>query len=337
MDNPPLVSICIPTYNRAAMAGTAIESALAQTYANIEVLVVDNDSDDDIESVVKKFPDPRLKFYKNAKNLCMFGNFNRCIELSGGKYIHILHSDDYIDPQFIAVCIGFLEKNPDVAMTFGRARIPGEEQDPQTIPRQPPVVYDIPDGLKKILEIRSFIICPSVIVRRTVYAQTGLFSLEYPYSGDFYQWIRISHHHKIASVPDALLFYRTGTHSESFRLLFKTPLGYIDTLKIFIRIIDEFGNDTGIYQRELNVACRRHMHDCLFASVARAESMGRYSGMILIGFVVSTWALIRPLSVSDRIKKCGSLLLIGAVALSIIVPGGSYFARKILRLDTEGY
>lgn len=337
MDKTPLVSICIPTYNRATMAGKAIESALAQTFTNIEVIVVDNDSDDGIESVVKKFPDPRLRFYKNAKNLGMFGNFNRCIELSDGKYIHILHSDDYIDPHFIEVCIGFLEEHPDVAMTFGSACAPDLEPNLQEIPGPAPVVYDVPEGLKKILEIRSFIICPSVIVRRTVYEQTGLFSLEYPYSGDFYQWIRIARFAKIASLPAALLFYRTGTHSESFRLLFKTPQGYIDTLKLLIRIVDEFSDDTRVYQRELNIACRRHMYDCLFASVARAESMDRYSGMILIGFVLSTWALIRPLSVSERIKKCGSLIVIGAVALSILVPGGRYLVRKALHLDTKGY
>ena len=79
---PPLVSICIPTYNRAGMVRKAIDSALSQSYQNIEVLVVDNASEDAIESVIAGYNDSRLQFFKNTKNLGIFGNFNRCIELS---------------------------------------------------------------------------------------------------------------------------------------------------------------------------------------------------------------------------------------------------------------
>ena len=117
----PLVSICIPTYNRAGMVSKAIDSALAQTYTNVEVLVVDNASSDTIESLMAAYSDPRVKFHRNAHNLGMFGNFNRCIESAKGKYIHILHSDDYIDAGFTETCVAFLEAHPDVGMTFGSA------------------------------------------------------------------------------------------------------------------------------------------------------------------------------------------------------------------------
>jgi len=97
-EQSPSVSICIPTFNRSGMVERAIESALSQTYHDLEVIVVDNASDDNTEDVVASYADPRLKFFKNPKNLGLFGNFNRCIELSRGDLIHILHSDDYIDP-----------------------------------------------------------------------------------------------------------------------------------------------------------------------------------------------------------------------------------------------
>jgi glycosyltransferase involved in cell wall biosynthesis len=336
-EKSPLVSICIPTYNRAGMVGKAIDSALAQTYPNIEVLVVDNASQDAIEALVATYSDIRVKFFKNTQNLGLFGNFNRCIELAQGKYIHILHSDDYIDPKFTETCIGFLEAHPDVAMTFGSVQPVVDGIGPKNKPTSPPVVYDVPEGFRKILEVRSFISCPTVTMRRDVYDAVGYYSLEYPYSGDLYQWLRIARRFRIASIPDAILYYRTGTHSESYRLLFRTPAGYIDTIKIFIRIIDELGENRALYQSELNAACRRHMSDCLFAGIARTGSMHPYSGMIFIGFSVSAWSLIKPLSVKDRISKIVSFFLISAVACAIVVPGGACVARKILRPDTEGY
>ncbi len=333
----PLVSICIPTYNRAGMVSKAIDSALAQTYTNVEVLVVDNASSDTIESLMAAYSDPRVKFHRNAHNLGMFGNFNRCIELAKGKYIHILHSDDYIDAGFTETCVAFLEAHPDVGMTFGSAlSVPDAGDIKKTISVQP-VIYDIPEGFKKILEVRSFISCPSVTVRKEVYDSVGYYPLEYPYSGDFYQWLHIAQHFRIAYVPKALLYYRTGVHSESFRLLFSTPAGYIDTLKIFIRIIGELADNRTRYQRELNLAYRRHMRDCLFAGIARSELMTDYSDMLFIGLALSTWALIRPRSIKDRIQKTGNFFLIGAIACAIVIPGGKYLIRKVFRFDTTGY
>lgn len=337
MENAPLVSICIPTYNRADMVGMAIDSALAQSYQNIEVLVVDNASQDNIESVVAGYHDSRLKFYKNSKNLGLFGNFNRCVELSRGEYIHILHSDDFIDPHFTETCVEFLESHPNVAMTFGSVQPSEDVLEKKKGTTILPVIYNVPDGFKKILEVRSFISCPTVMMRREIYDIIGLYSLEYPYSGDFYQWLRISLRFKIASVPNALLFYRTGTHSESFHLLFKTPLGYLDAVKIFVSIVDDLGDNQKFYQRELNLAYRRHMRDCLFAGIARSESMTSYSSMIFIGVALSTLSLIRPLSVFDLIKKCGNFFLICATACAIIIPGGRYCVRKLFWLDTKGY
>jgi glycosyltransferase involved in cell wall biosynthesis len=67
MNESPLVSICIPTYNRAGLVKKAIDSALSQTYTNIEILVVDNASTDNIEDIISDYSDVRLKFFKNKR------------------------------------------------------------------------------------------------------------------------------------------------------------------------------------------------------------------------------------------------------------------------------
>lgn len=337
MADNPLVSICIPTYNRADMVGKAIESALAQSYPYIEVIVVDNASDDDIESVVASYHDPRLKFFRNDRNLGLFGNFNRCVELANGEYIHILHSDDAIDPNFTRTCIVFLQAHPDVAMTFTSVQsISGNGQ--TTVGTQTrDYVLTAPDGFRKILQSRNLISCPSVMVRKDVYQSVGLYSLEYPYSGDLYQWLIIAKRFDIAFVAGATLYYRQGIHSESYQLLFKSPVGYIDTLKILIRIVDELGDETLLYSRDLNCAYRRHMRDCLYAGITRSGPMIHYSGLIFIGFALSTWGLISPVSISDHLKKCSEFILIGIIGCAIVLPGGRYCVQKLFGFSPEKY
>jgi glycosyltransferase involved in cell wall biosynthesis len=319
------------------MVGMAIRSALDQTYSPVEVLVVDNESTDNIGDVVSSFRDSRLKLVINEKNLGMFGNFNRCVELARGKYIHILHSDDYIDPGFTEACVGLMESNPGVAMTFtsvtalsaeGQNRIRTSPQD---------TIYPAPEGFREILRSRNMISCPSVMIRRDVYDVIGLYSLEYPYSGDLYQWLRVARRFDIAYVSGATLYYRQGEHSESFRLLFRSPLGYIDAIKIFIRVMDELGSETSLYRHDLNIALRRHMRDCLFAAMARSDLMMVYSPLIFIGFAFNIWSMIVPESITDHLKRFFELALITAVACVICIPGGRYAMRKLLGIRQDRY
>ncbi|MDD5189286.1 MAG: glycosyltransferase [Methanoregula sp.] len=333
----PLVSICIPTYNRAGMVNRAIESALAQSYKHIEVLVVDNASDDDIESVIATYHDPRLKFFKNDRNIGLFGNFNRCVELAKGEYVHILHSDDSLDSDFTQTCVKFLNANPTVVMTFTSVQAISDVEHVSIGSLKQDHVFFAPEGFKEILKIRNLVSCPSVMIRKEIYKIVGLYSLEFPYSGDLYQWLKIAKRFDIAYVSGTTLFYQQGTHSESFQLLFKTPIGYIDTLKIFVRVVDELGDDLELYYPELNCAFRRHMRDCLFAGIARSETMIKYSSPMFIGFALSTWGLVVPTSISDKMKKFSEFLLIFLIGCAIVLPGGSYCVRKLFGFSPEKY
>lgn len=93
MDHP-LISICIPTYERADRLKETIESVLHQTLENYEIVVVDNGSTDHTEEVVRSFPDSRIRFFQNDRNIGAAMNHNRCLLESKGTYIKFLHSDD---------------------------------------------------------------------------------------------------------------------------------------------------------------------------------------------------------------------------------------------------
>lgn len=327
MKTTPLVSICIPTYNRAEMVGTTIESALRQTYPNLEILVVDNASTDTTEEVVAGFRDNRLKYSKNQHNLGLFGNFNRCIELSTGDYIHILHSDDTIDDHFIETCMDFFQRHPNVAMTFTSARIHSHDRYQDLTFSNEDRIFPAPEGFRTLLLERSFIICPSVIVRRTVYDKVGKYSLEYPYSSDYYQWMKITRCYDVGFVHDAWLFYRQGEHSESYRLVMTNLDGYNDTLNIYTRIIGDLGRDHSLYAKELNTALIRFIRDILFAGFVREKIIEKYRIADITGKARDAWSLLLPRSVSDIIRKYAVFVEIMGSGLVMRFP----FVRKLVQ------
>ncbi len=118
------VSILIPVYNREDLIGGCIQSALDQSFEDIEVVVVDNASTDDTWEVCRAYceKDSRLRVYRNENNLGPVSNWIRCAELANGKYSKILFSDDLIMPEFLARTVPFLEDN-DIGFVFTAALI----------------------------------------------------------------------------------------------------------------------------------------------------------------------------------------------------------------------
>jgi glycosyltransferase len=104
LDFVPKVTIAIPTFRRAVLLKEALDSAINQKYFNdYDIIIVDNNPERDCETeiMLKSYLDPRLSYYKNSENIGMFGNWNRCIELSKGDYLTILNDDDLLHPSYL--------------------------------------------------------------------------------------------------------------------------------------------------------------------------------------------------------------------------------------------
>jgi glycosyltransferase involved in cell wall biosynthesis len=113
----PLVTIAIPTYNRAdSYLREALQSAINQTYQNVEIIVSDNYSADDTEGVVKSFGDSRIRYFRQTKNIAANDNFNFCLKQAKGSYFLLLHDDDMIDTDFIETCIKAADYSLDVGL-----------------------------------------------------------------------------------------------------------------------------------------------------------------------------------------------------------------------------
>ena len=115
-----LVSILIPVYNREELVVRAIESAINQTYENIEVIAVDNKSTDKTYDVLKEYADkyPDVKVYQNEENLGPVRNWQKCLEYSSGEFVKILFSDDWIEETFVEKCMEILLANDDVGFVY---------------------------------------------------------------------------------------------------------------------------------------------------------------------------------------------------------------------------
>ena len=105
-ESTPLITIGIPTYNRAnSYLKQAIDSALNQTYQNIEIIVADNCSIDNTEALVGSFSDPRIRYHRHQMNIGPNNNFNFCLEQATGDYFLLFQDDDAIDEDFIESCM----------------------------------------------------------------------------------------------------------------------------------------------------------------------------------------------------------------------------------------
>jgi glycosyltransferase involved in cell wall biosynthesis len=121
----PLVSIVITSYNRAHFIEKAIETALAQDYPNLEIIISDNCSTDNTDNIVKKYlSDPRTSYFKNELNMGMTLNFKIATEQRAhGKYITYISSDDYlVNNHFISQAIDIINKYEKVYLVFGRVQ-----------------------------------------------------------------------------------------------------------------------------------------------------------------------------------------------------------------------
>ena len=125
----PIVSILIPAFNREKYIADTLQSALNQTYQNLEIIVVDNHSSDNTWMILKELSakDHRIKIFQNSENIGPMRNWKRCIDEASGEYGKILWSDDLINPEFIAQTLPFLLDNPDVGFAYSGVEVFDEE------------------------------------------------------------------------------------------------------------------------------------------------------------------------------------------------------------------
>ncbi|GAB4133493.1 MAG: hypothetical protein Fur0046_04330 [Cyanobacteria bacterium J069] len=113
-----LVSVIIPTYDRPDFLQAALQSAVQQSYQNIEIIVSDNFSPENPKALIDSFDDSRIRFWRNETNLGICANALKAVGLSTGKYVAFLHDDDLWNARFLECLIPALEQYPEATIAF---------------------------------------------------------------------------------------------------------------------------------------------------------------------------------------------------------------------------
>lgn len=217
----PRVSVCIPVFNPGDFLEVAIESVLAQSFADFELLVIDDASTQPVASIVGRFNDHRLRFVENPINLGLVGNWNRCITLAQGDYITIFHQDDLMDRENIEQKVNALDQSPEAGLVYSdilRINENSEVIGGHYI-KQPESDEVLPGSqlFAMVAETGNPIACPSVMVRRSCYEYLGLFDGRLPFATDLEMWLRIAKFYSIAYLAQPLTLHRVHAKQETAR------------------------------------------------------------------------------------------------------------------------
>jgi|GEM_PF-848599 len=212
----PLVSICIPSYNHAHFLPEAIESALNQTYRNIEIIITDDGSTDDSLKIAReyasRYPLIQVFTHPDGKNHGISATVNFGFEKSKGQYWSGLPSDDVLYPDKIETQVAFLERNPEIGFVYG----PVELIDAQGKKLEQPVFLDIsqvPDPISPMIE-QNAIPGMSVMARRKCIELVGPHDETLIYS-DWEYWVRMLAHWKVGFIDRPLVMWRMHTYNTS--------------------------------------------------------------------------------------------------------------------------
>lgn len=120
-----LVTVGIPTYNRADLLAEAVASALAQDHPAVEVVVSDNASTDGTEALCRGLAaqEPRLRYIRQDENIGATANFKAVLAAARGDYFMWLTDDDLVAPNYVSACVAVLEREPEIDLVAGRATL----------------------------------------------------------------------------------------------------------------------------------------------------------------------------------------------------------------------
>lgn len=171
MSRRPKVSAIIPTFNRAAFVGRAIDSALAQSWPNVEVVVTDDGSTDNTAEVLAGYGD-RIRVVSQP-NQGLSAARNAAIKASSGEFLALLDDDDEWLPERLAIQMPCMLDNADASLVGGGTIVIDAAGKP--VPRRRPVRTRVEHVAFKAFFAANRINCPTALIRRTVIDSVGPF------------------------------------------------------------------------------------------------------------------------------------------------------------------
>lgn len=274
MSHSPLVSIAIPAY-KSTYLKQAIDSILAQTFSDWELVIVNDASPEPILEIVKEYRDSRIRYYVNETNVGMEDpaiNWNRCLELAKGEFFCLLCDDDYYEPTFLKEMLILADKYPEVSVFRSRAKIIDEtNRILDYYPSSPEWESGIDYIWHKESNVRRQTISEFLLRKKYISNLGGYSSLPKAWFADEMSVYRFAQKNGIASVNHSLCRFRISKLNISCndgRYIKQR----VEACNIFFRWLEQFVISWNTEYTELvleKATCRKH--SCMVSYLIHAS------------------------------------------------------------------
>ena len=238
----PLVSILVPSHNGARYLPESLDSILAQSYPNTEVILLDDASTDETPAIAAAYAG-RIEYVRQPENLGIYDNVNVGIARARGDLIATYHADDIYLPTMVEAQVAHFEAHPEVGAVFCSdifVDAEGVEYDRLVLP--PEVrgerALDYRTVLNTLLTYQNhFLVCPTAMVRASVHRDVGVYRQDrYRNTADLEMWLRIARRYPIAVLESYLMKYRHfhGNSSQRYHRLRTMPANYFAILDEYL-------------------------------------------------------------------------------------------------------
>jgi len=223
----PTVTFVIPCYRLAHFLAECVASVVSQDYANIEILILDDQSPDNTEEVARRIiadhPDRNIQYVRNEKNLGNIRTYNKGISLAAGAHVWILSPDDRLrSRQIVSRYADLMVRRPDVGYVFCPAHLIKNDADTgvckESVYRAEDQVLDSVQLVKDIADNDFTLLSPSVMIRKECYERVTLFPENLPHRGDSQVWAMIALSYRVGYFAEPMVDYRV--HADSMMATF---------------------------------------------------------------------------------------------------------------------
>ncbi|GGF24759.1 glycosyltransferase family 2 protein [Echinicola rosea] len=261
-------SICIPAYKSKHLK-ECIDSILAQTIGDFELIILNDCSPQPVEEVVSQFDDKRIQYHKNDKNvgaLHLVQNWNKCLSLASGEFIVIMGDDDLLEPDYLEAFSRLIAAHPSLDVYHCRSKIIDDRGTPWLLTPACPELEDVYDSIwHRLNQYRSNYISDYMYRSGPLRDQGGFYQLPLAWGSDDITAFMATGQKGIAHSPEAVFRYRSHSMSISSTSTnglekLDADMGYAAWLKKFLQENPMGETETVIY-RHLVENQDRYMHE----------------------------------------------------------------------------
>lgn len=233
----PLVSVCVPTYNRGAALRGSLPDICGQDYAPIEIVISDNGSTDDTEAVCREAAatDPRIRYVRQPRNIGLYENHNFLIDESRGDFVCFFHDHDTRSATIVREYVEFMQAHQDVGVVCSDWNVIDESGAVLGVRDHgaPAVTPGLEFIERTIRNGRSAVGAPGGMIRRAALGDVRFDERGALGFGDFVVWFRIAEQWSVGHIATRLWNWRQEPHAQSVRRIVSLVDDYDSNISTF--------------------------------------------------------------------------------------------------------